>query len=123
MSAPGPGELWQEVLGWVRVANTDRLIAEHCLTAQPPLWEGAAYHCQQAAEKLLKAFLVRGYSDFGKTHDLQHLGNRVAELFPKCDRSLLPSRRGHIGPLPTDIPMIQAPSRRLRLRNCGKRWI
>jgi HEPN domain-containing protein len=54
MSAPSLPELWQEVLGWIGVAEHDWRIAELCLNAVPPEWEGAAYHCQQAAEKLLK---------------------------------------------------------------------
>ncbi|HEY1935521.1 MAG TPA: HEPN domain-containing protein [Acetobacteraceae bacterium] len=88
MSAPDAAELWQEVQGWLRVADNDRYVAQLCLKADPPAWEGAAYHCQQAAEKLLKGFLVRACADFGRTHDLEHLGERVAGLFPEI-RSLV----------------------------------
>jgi HEPN domain-containing protein len=48
----------------------------------PPSLGGAAYHCQQAAEKLLKGFLVRDNIDFSRTHDLDRLGNAVAGRFP-----------------------------------------
>jgi HEPN domain-containing protein len=82
MSDPDHTELWHEVLGWLRVAANDRRIAELCLDASPPAWEGAAYHCQQAAEKLLKGFLVRANTDFGRTHDLDHLGHLVARRSP-----------------------------------------
>jgi hypothetical protein len=40
----------------------------------PPLLDVAAFHCQQAAEKLLKGFLVHASVDFGKMHDLEKLG-------------------------------------------------
>jgi HEPN domain-containing protein len=80
MSEPDSAELWQEVLGWLRVAENDRRIAQLCLDATPPAWEGAAYHCQQAAEKLLKGFLVRANTDFGRTHDLEHLGYLVMRV-------------------------------------------
>ena len=82
MSDPDPAELWREVLGWLRVADNDRRVAQLCLDATPPAWEGAAYHCQQAAEKLLKGFLVRADTDFGRTHDLDHLGYLVLLHFP-----------------------------------------
>lgn len=31
------------------------------------------FHCQQAVEKLLKAYLIFNGVDFGKTHDLEYL--------------------------------------------------
>ena len=34
---------------------------------------GAAYHCQQAAEKLVKAVLVEANTAFPKTHDIAAL--------------------------------------------------
>ncbi|MBV8526240.1 MAG: HEPN domain-containing protein [Acetobacteraceae bacterium] len=88
MSAPDPAELWEQVLSWIRVAMNDQRIAELCLNADPPALAGAAYHCQQAAAKLLKGFLVRACADFGKTHDLHYLGTGVARLFPQV-RSLV----------------------------------
>ena len=56
------------------VAGSDQRAARICLAADPPLPGVAAYHCQQAIEKLLKGFLVRSNTDFGKTHDLDELG-------------------------------------------------
>lgn len=52
------------------------------MPGDPPLLDVAAFHCQQAAEKLLKGFLVRARSDFGKTHDLVRLGHLVGTRFP-----------------------------------------
>ena len=53
-----------------------------CLESDPPLLDAAAFHCQQAAEKVLKGFLVRASIDFGKTHDLEKLGDIVASHYP-----------------------------------------
>jgi len=82
MNAPDPDEVWVAVLGWLRVAGEDQRMARIGLTADPPLFGGVAFHCQQAAEKLLKGFLVRGLVDFGKTHDLDRPGRSIAARFP-----------------------------------------
>jgi len=79
---PDVTELWQEVLAWIKVARADQRAATLCVQSDPPLHDVAAFHCQQAAEKLLKAFLVRANQDFGKTHDLAKLGYLVTMQFP-----------------------------------------
>jgi HEPN domain-containing protein len=87
MTEPDPYDRWRQVQGWMRHATEDVRIARGCLGLDPPALGGAAYHCQQAAEKLLKGFLVRGGVDFRKIHDLDALGGIVADHFP----SLLPN--------------------------------
>ncbi len=82
MSGPDPADVWQEVLGWLRVADTDQRAAKVCIDCEPPLHEVAAFHCQQAAEKLLKGLLVRSCVDFGKTHDLEKPGQKAGVQFP-----------------------------------------
>jgi len=52
--------------------------------------EIAAFHCQQAAEKYLQAFLVRHQVEFPKTHDIAKLLDRVAMV----DAGLAASLRG-----------------------------
>jgi HEPN domain/Nucleotidyltransferase domain len=42
----------------------------------------AAFHCQQAAEKLLKGFHVLAGKRFGKTHSLAQLGQAAQASFP-----------------------------------------
>jgi HEPN domain-containing protein len=44
------------------------------LAAQPPLLEDTLFHCQQAVEKTLKAFLAWHDTPFRKTHSLEELG-------------------------------------------------
>jgi HEPN domain-containing protein len=53
-----------------------------CLNAAPPLATPAAFHCQQAAEKLLKGFLIQAERPFRKTHDMVELVDAVAPLYP-----------------------------------------
>jgi HEPN domain-containing protein len=49
---------WTEARRWIKKANEDRRSAVLILADDPPLLDPAAYHCQQAAEKLLKALLA-----------------------------------------------------------------
>ena len=47
-----------------------------------PSLAGAAYHCQQAAEKLVKAVLVESRTPFPKTHDIGALAGLLPENHP-----------------------------------------
>jgi HEPN domain-containing protein len=83
MNEPDPVEIWGKVEAWLHVAESDRLAAQRRVEGDRPLRDVAAFHCPQAAEKLLKGFLVRASSDFGKTHDLVRLGHPVSARFPE----------------------------------------
>ncbi|MGA3401747.1 MAG: HEPN domain-containing protein [Acetobacteraceae bacterium] len=82
MTDPDRLARWHRVDGWIRHAGDDARIARGCLGFDPPALGGAAYHCQQAAEKLLKGFLVQAGIDFRKTHDLDTLAQSVLPCFP-----------------------------------------
>ena len=56
MKTPNPNARWNAVERWLRVAERDRRSVLACLAADPPLHDSAAFHCQQAVEKLLKGF-------------------------------------------------------------------
>lgn len=51
---------------WLARAQDDLRGAEIDLAASPPLLGDAAFHCQQAVEKTLKAFLVWHDRPFGR---------------------------------------------------------
>lgn len=68
------------VRGWLSKAANDLRGARIDLDADPPLIEDALFHCQQAAEKSLKAFLTSHDTLFKKTHDLDELGRACLEL-------------------------------------------
>jgi hypothetical protein len=59
-----------EVRAWVQKAQNDLLSARILLEHKPPILDTAAFHCQQAVEKGLKAFLVWKEVPFEKVHSL-----------------------------------------------------
>lgn len=71
--SPDP-ERAAETRQWMVKARHDLLAASTLLQASPSLPDIAAYHCQQAVEKALKAFLFWHDKPFRKTHDLEMLG-------------------------------------------------
>ena len=82
LSATPIEALWSEARRWIAIADQDLRAVAICLRAEPPAMETAAYHCQQAAEKLLKALLVAAARPTRKTHDLEELAGEVAEAHP-----------------------------------------
>lgn len=67
---------------WFLVAHRDILSAHACLDAPESIPESAAYHCQQAVEKLVKGLLTLARVPFRKTHDLEALRDLVVPNFP-----------------------------------------
>jgi uncharacterized protein len=82
MKAPNPHARWQAVERWLRVAERDRKMVLACMASDPPLYDGAAFHCQQAVEKLLKGFLTLADRRGGKIHSLDQLGMLAQASFP-----------------------------------------
>ena len=72
----------REARRWVARADLDATAAQRLLTGAPPLPSVAAFHCQQAAEKLLKAALVRVGVRPRKTHDLTSLADEAVRFLP-----------------------------------------
>lgn len=58
---------------WLSVIDDDLRQVVNNLDGPRPSPTGAAYHCQQAAEKLVKALLVLLDQDFPRTHDIAAL--------------------------------------------------
>ena len=67
---------------WVEKAEKDLLTAERELSFPDPIIEAVCFHCQQAAEKYLKAFLVFHQVFFGKTHRIVDLVELCAGIDP-----------------------------------------
>ncbi len=72
-----------EVPRWLEKARSDIRTAEIALAQVPPIADTAAFHCQQAVEKLLKAFLVNVGHGFENIHDLRALTNLCAQTDPE----------------------------------------
>ena len=78
----------REAAGWLVIAREDVRVAHACLALSPPALGVAAYHCQQAAEKVTKGLLVAAGVAFRKTHDIDELADLAASNYPEC-RDLL----------------------------------
>ena len=63
---------------WIKKAAKDLLTAEHELSFSDAVTESICFHCQQATEKLLKAYLIFLGIPFTKTHE-------IGELITKCE--------------------------------------
>ncbi len=70
---PDPARV-AETRAWLEKAALDLRGAQVDLDAAPPLLEDTLFHCQQAVEKTLKAFLAWHDTPFRKTHSLEELG-------------------------------------------------
>jgi hypothetical protein len=77
-----PWAQWAGARRWLRVAGDDLRTVDVSLDANPPVTATAAYHCQQAAEKLLKALLVAAACPTRRTHDLDELADQAGEAKP-----------------------------------------
>jgi len=64
----------EDVRAWLTKAAGDLRAAAHSLSADPPITFDVAFHCQQACEKALKAFLTWHDRPFRKTHSLEETG-------------------------------------------------
>lgn len=69
-----------EVRAWFRKVDNDLAAAAWNLMAERPLVDDALFHCQQAAEKAIKAFLTWHDRPFRKTHDIREVGGAAIEL-------------------------------------------
>jgi HEPN domain-containing protein len=78
----------QEVEDWLARAAQDLRAAQVDLEAEPPLDADAAFHCQQAVEKALKALLARYDEPFRKTHDIGELALACLVLEPSLEALL-----------------------------------
>lgn len=64
---------------WIDKAEKDLLTAEHEMTFADRVTESICFHCQQAAEKFLKAYLIHLDIPFPKTHE-------IGELITRCEK-------------------------------------
>ena len=62
-----------EIRRWLEKAQHDRSAADKLFGPDCVELDITAFHCQQAVEKILKAFLVSQNVEFEKVHDLGYL--------------------------------------------------
>jgi HEPN domain-containing protein len=71
------------VRAWLAKAASDLKSAGILSSAEEAPLDTAIYHCQQAAEKAVKAFLLSRGVTPDKTHDVRHLTLRASRLEAK----------------------------------------
>jgi HEPN domain-containing protein len=70
------------VRSWLVKAHRDLLSAHELASALIPLLDTAAYHCQQAAEKAVKGYLLHHDVRFEKSHDIELLVSQALDIDP-----------------------------------------
>lgn len=63
---------------WLNKAEHDLLSAQRLLEIEPMILDNACFHCQQAIEKYLKAFLIYHGRDVERTHNVIFLLSECA---------------------------------------------
>jgi HEPN domain-containing protein len=81
-TAPDGPQRRAEVDEWLAIADGDAAAARVCMASADSLLGIAAYHCQQAAEKVLKAALIIRGVPFRRTHDLDELATQLVGAWP-----------------------------------------
>lgn len=69
-----------EAKAWMVKAWRDLETARRAADGEPPFYDVAVYHCQQSAEKAVKAFLVHHGKPYEKTHDIEVLADLAGEI-------------------------------------------
>jgi len=74
------------VTEWLTLADDDLRLAELTMNDADPVYWAAAFHCQQAAEKSLKAFLAYNEYHVEKTHDTEFLVKLCMKFLPEMEQ-------------------------------------
>jgi len=70
------------VRSWLIKASRDLLSARELADGETSLLDTAAYHCQQAAEKAIKGYLLYHDTRFEKSHDIELLIFQAVNIDP-----------------------------------------
>jgi len=70
---------------WLSKAMNDLLDADNNLKAEVVPFDTVCFHCQQAAEKFLKAYLVGNGQQYPFTHDLLLIMERILPFNSEVD--------------------------------------
>ena len=64
---------------WLLKANEDLLVVDKLTEYEIIATSSACFHCQQAVEKFLKAFLIANGVEVKKTHNIEYLLSECAD--------------------------------------------
>ena len=74
------------IVQWLTKADDDLRIAQLTLDSAEPVYWAAAFHAQQAAEKLIKALLTFHGVEFGKSHNIDYLLELCVDVEPEAEK-------------------------------------
>ncbi len=74
------------ITAWIRKAEHDVLNIKNNLAAEEIPWDTICFHAQQAAEKLLKAFLITNGQEVERTHDLIAILSKCVKIKPSLSQ-------------------------------------
>jgi HEPN domain-containing protein len=77
---------------WLEKADEDLLVVRQLLTMDVQARGVIGFHCQQAAEKFLKAFILANNSDIPRTHNIEFL----LEMCKKIDQDFSSIEPGNL---------------------------
>lgn len=79
-------KLESDIQRWFKFARVDLNMARTLFDGgQEEMWRGVAFHCQQAAEKAIKGYLVYRKISFSYIHDIGKLATDVLKFHPEVD--------------------------------------
>ena len=78
-------ETVQFIKQWLVKANEDLLVVQKLTENEVVANATVCFHCQQAVEKFLKAFLITSGIDVKKTHNKEYLLSECADIDPVFD--------------------------------------
>lgn len=70
------------VESWLNKAEHDLITVQRLLEIEPVILDNACFHCQQAMEKYLKAYLIYNGLDIERTHNIIALLDQCADFDP-----------------------------------------
>lgn len=73
-------EIRKYVVQWIEKAEEDRLVVHQLMEANSSAMGAIGFHCQQAAEKFLKAFLIFHGIEPPRTHNIEFLLKQCSEI-------------------------------------------
>ena len=80
------GSELKEFEKWIQKAESDLTIVEKDIVTDSPVTDVLCFHCQQAAEKYLKAYIVYRNQIPERTHLIERLLNICANFDPEFEK-------------------------------------
>lgn len=109
---------------WIGFANDDLQAARKLFSDQESLYKIVCYHCQQCAEKILKAYLLQLDLEMIKSHDLEKLVTEIykidKEIEIDVDSMIQLSRYAEESRCPDDFVDISKEETTITLENASK---